>query len=112
MGLIHTWHIHRDDFLRIGGVVMCMASMLIVLSTPHHGEVESQLVGAAFRNVVIGLLVGVVLTRLWRRFYWYERTSWARITPGGVALAGLIAFGLAVALGGPETAVTLASGGQ
>jgi hypothetical protein len=113
MGLVNTWHIHREEILRIGGVALGLASMVIVLSTPHHGDSASEmgmLMGTAFRNVVAGLVVAALATYIWRRVYWYERAPWSRITPEAAALAGMVALALAVALGGPETAATLSSG--
>lgn len=87
--------------------------MVIVLSTPHHGDSASEmgmLMGTAFRNVVAGLVVAALATYVWRRLYWYERAPWSRITPEAAALAGMVALALAVALGGPETAATLRPG--
>ncbi|MDX6588022.1 MAG: hypothetical protein QOI31_2495 [Solirubrobacterales bacterium] len=113
MAVLNTWHIHREEILRIGGVALGLASMVIVLSTPHHGDSASEmgmLMGTAFRNVVAGLVVAALATYIWRRVYWYERAPWSRITPEAAALAGMVALALAVALGGPETAATLSSG--
>jgi hypothetical protein len=113
VALVNTWHIYREDILRIGGVALGLASMVIVLSTPHHGDSPSEmgmLMGTAFRNVLAGMVVAALATYLWRRLYWYEKAPWTRITPEAAALAGMVALALAVALGGPETAATLSSG--
>jgi hypothetical protein len=111
--LVHTWHIHREEILRVGGVVLGLASMVIVLSTPHHGDSAHEmgrLMGTAFRNVLAGMVVAALVTYVWRRIYWYERVRWSRIPPEGAAIAGVVALALAVALGGPEAAAPLKPG--
>ena len=70
----------------IGGVALGLASMVIVLSTPHHGDSASEmgmLMGTAFRNIGAGLVAAAVTTYLWRRLYWYERAPWTRINHAG-----------------------------
>ena len=106
MGLVYNWHIHREGIFKACGVVLCMASMVIVLSTPHNGEMNL-LMGTAFRNVVAGLVLAALVSYIWRRLYWHERASWLRITPEAAALAGIVSLTLALALGGPDTAASL-----
>lgn len=110
MGLVYNWHIHREGIFTACGIVLCMASMVIVLSTSHHGGSShevSLLMAAAFRNVLAGLALVTLVSYIWRRVYWRERARWSRISPEGAALAGLVALALALALGGPETAASL-----
>jgi hypothetical protein len=102
--LSDIWLFHRERVLQVAGALLAVLSVAILVSEANPAERNpyetGQILGAATRNIVIGLVIGTVATYLWRRHYWLEDdVRLTPITPDAVAIAGVIALLLALLVG-------------